>query len=408
MNRRGKLLTGAVFVAALAVLGVAQQALERSAVAQAQGTQAPRFEVDPLWPQPLPNHWVLGNAIGVWVDDQDVVWIVHRSSATLDNNEKALELKAGDCCAGAPPVLAFDRSGKLVRSWGGPGQGFDWPASNHGIFIDHTGNVWIGGNGPGDSHIVKFTKDGKFIAQYGKPNARMAGKNAQGQPTFVGGSSDPANFGRVAKIFVEPKANEAYIADGYLNKRVAVLDASTGKMKRFWGAYGAKPDDANTGPYDPAAPPIKQFRNPVHCADVSNDGLVYVCDRLNDRIQVFKQDGTFVQETFLGRNTKASGSTWDVAFSRDPQQRFLYVADGINNRIYIVQRDKMQLLTTFGDGGRQPGQFYGVHSIAVDSQGNIYTTETWEGKRLQKFVNRGLAPVTTPNQGTVCPRPPQQ
>ena len=267
--------------------------------------------------------------------------------------------------------------------------------------------VWIGGNGAGDSHIVKFTQDGKFVAQYGKPNARQSGKNAQGQATYTPGSSDPENFGRVAKIFVDPKANEAYVADGYFNRRVAVLDASTGKMKRFWGAYGRPPDDSvRFGPYDPAAPPFPHFRNPVHCADLSTDGVLYVCDRLNDRIQVFRPDGTFVREVFLAKNTKLSGSVWDVAFSKDPQQRYLYVADGINNRIYILQRDTMELLTSFGDGGRQPGQFHGVHSIAVDSKGNIYTTETWEGKRLQKFVNKGLAPVTTAHQGTVWPRVP--
>lgn len=396
-----------VAVVILAGLGFGQAWLERSAAAQAKpGVQAPRFEVDPLWPKPLPNHWVLGNAIGVWVDERDHVWIIHRGSETLNNNEKGLELKSADfCCAGAPPVLEFDANGTLLQSWGGPGPGFDWPDSNHGIFVDHLGNVWIGGNGPGDSHIVKFTRDGKFVAQYGKPNARVSGKSSSGQPTFARGSLDPDNFGRVAKVFVEPKANEAFIADGYFNRRVAVLDATTGKMKRFWGAYGNPPDDSvNLGPYDPAAPPAKQFNNPVHCADVSLDGLVYVCDRLNDRIQVFKQDGTYVNEVFLAKNTKLSGSTWDVAFSRDPQQRYLYVADGINDRIYILQRDTMELLTSFGDGGRQPGQFYGVHSIATDSQGNIYTTETWEGKRLQKFVNRGLAPVTTMHQGTVWPR----
>ena len=197
-----------------------------------------------MWPRPLPNHWLLGNAIGVWADDQDHIWIVHRGSDTLANNEKGLELKSADCCSGAPPVLEFDAQGNLVRSWGGPGNGYDWPASNHGIFVDHTGNVWIGGNGPGDSHVVKFTRDGKFLAQYGKPNARQSGKNAQGQPTFARGSNDPENFGRVAKIFVDPKANEAYLADGYFNRRVAVLDAATGKMKRYWGAYGSKPDDS--------------------------------------------------------------------------------------------------------------------------------------------------------------------
>jgi DNA-binding beta-propeller fold protein YncE len=403
--RKHNFVVGGVLLTLVSVLGVAQSLLAR-AVAEQSGVQAPRFEVDPLWPKPLPNHWVLGNTIGVWVDDQDVVWTINRGSATLADNEKALELKAGECCQGAPPVLAYDAAGTLVRHWGGPGQGYDWPNSNHGIFIDHTGNVWIGGNGPGDSHILKFTKDGKFIKQFGKPNARASGKNAQGQPTFAGGSNDPENFGRVAKIFVDPKANEAFVADGYLNKRVAVLDANTGKMKRYWGAYGAKPDDADLGPYNPDAPPAKQFRNPVHCADLSNDGLLYVCDRVNDRLQVFKPDGTFVKETFIAKRTKASGSVWDVAFSKDPAQRYLYLADGINNRIYVLQRDTLEILTSFGDGGRQPGQFYGVHSIAVDSKGNIYTTETWEGKRVQKFVFKGVDRVTT-DQGVVWPRSPK-
>ena len=399
-------LTGAIFVLLLIVLGLGQWSLERTLDAQSRGSvQAPRFEVDPMWPRPMPNHWVLGNAIGVWVDDQDHVWIVHRGSDTLANNEKGLELKSADCCSGAPPVLEFDAQGNLVRHWGGPGSGFDWPASNHGIFVDHTGNVWIGGNGPGDSHVVKFTRDGKFLAQYGKPNTRMSGKDPKGQPAFTRDSNDPNNFGRVAKIFVDPKANEAYLADGYFNRRVAVLDASTGKMKRYWGAYGAKPDDSvPMGPYNPDAPVAKQFGNPVHCADLSNDGFVYVCDRINDRLQVFKADGTFVKEIFLAKNTKLSGSVWDVAFSRDREQRYLYVADGINNRVYVLDRISLEVLTSFGDGGRQPSQFYGVHSIATDSRGNIYTTETWEGKRLQKFTYRGMAPVTTMHQGTVWPR----
>jgi hypothetical protein len=404
MNRQQR-LAGVVFLGILIALGIAQSAIERSLAAQTRGgVQAPRFEVDFTWPRPLPNHWVLGNAIGVWADERDHVWIVHRGSETLANNEKGLELKSSDCCAAAPPVLEFDADGRLVGQWGGPGQGYDWPDSNHGIFVDHTGSVWIGGNGPGDSHIVKFTQDGKFLAQYGKPNARLSGKDSQGNPTFTRNSHDTANFGRVAEIVVEPKANEAYLADGYFNKRVAVLDAATGKMKRYWGAYGSKPDDSvDTGPYDPAAPPAKQFRNPVHCADVSNDGFVYVCDRVNDRLQVFRTDGTFVKETFLAKNTKLSGSVWDVAFSRDPQQRYLYIPDGINNRIYILQRDTLELLTSFGDGGRQPGQFYGVHSIATDSQGNINPPAPWEGKRLQKLVNRGVGPERNLHQGTVWP-----
>jgi DNA-binding beta-propeller fold protein YncE len=403
MKRRLLIATG--FLAVLAALGITQIVLGKVAQAQAQNKpMAPRFEVDPFWPQPMPNHWLLGNTIGVHVDEQDNVWLVHRGAANLNNDERGIDLKIAECCTAAPPVLVFDKSGKVVRSWGGPGQGFDWPASNHGIWVDHTGNVWIGGNGAGDSHIVKFTRDGKFVAQYGKPKVRSTGKpNAQGVPADVAGSNDPDNFGRVAKVMVDAKSNEAYVADGYLNHRVAVLDAATGKMKRYWGAYGAKPDDTNLGPYDPAAPPAKQFRNPVHCAMLSTDQLVYVCDRVNDRIQVFRPDGTFVKEIFIAKNTRAAGSVWDIAFSRDPQQRFIYLADGQNDRVYIIQRDTLQVLTSFGDGGRYPGQFFGVHSIAVDSQGNIYTTETYEGKRVQKFVYKGLAPVTKEHQGTVWP-----
>jgi DNA-binding beta-propeller fold protein YncE len=220
---------------------------------------------------------------------------------------------------------------------------------------------------------------------------------------FVGGSNDPVSFGRVAKIFVDARANEAYLADGYLNKRVAVVDADTGKLKRWWGAYGNKPDDTPLPAYDPAAPPAKQFRNPVHCADLSADRMLYVCDRAADRLQVFTPEGKFVKEAFFDKDTKASGSAWDIAFSKDPQQKYIFMADGMNDKVHIIDRQTLQELTTFGDGGRQPGQFFGVHSIATDSKGNIYTTETWEGKRLQRFVNKGLGPVTKPDQGVVWP-----
>ncbi len=388
-----KPLAGALLAFSVATLGIGQALLQNKADAQAPTVQAPMFEVDPFWPKPLPNGWLLGMAIGVWVDEQDHVWMIHRSSATLHNNEKGAELKPpiAECCKGAPPVLRFDPAGNLVSAWGGPGDGFEWPQSNHGIVVDHKGNVWIGGNGAKDAHILKFTKDGKFLLQMGG-----LGKNA--------GSNDLTNFGRVAKIWIDPKANEAYIADGYLNKRVAVLDVDTGKMKRYWGAYGNKPDDTDLGPYDPKAPPAQQFRNPVHCADLSHDGLVYVCDRANDRLQVFKPDGTFVKEQFYAKNTLASGSVWDIAFSKDPQQRFIFLADGQNERVRIIVRDTLEELSAFGDGGRQPGQFYGVHSLAVDSKGNLYTTETYEGKRLQKFVYKGIGPVARGNQGVLWPK----
>jgi DNA-binding beta-propeller fold protein YncE len=389
----------------LAVFTTAGLLVARELAGQSRHTvQAPYFEVDPYWPKPLPNHWVLGSSIGVSVDERDHVWMIHRGSATLADKEKALETKLSDeCCGAAPPVLEFDPDGKLVGHWGGPGAGYEWPTSNHGITVDHKGNVWIGGNGPGDSQVLKFTKSGKFLLQVGKANARL-GAMKDGKPTYAGGSNDPISFGRVAKIFVDPSANEAYLADGYLNKRVAIIDADTGKFKRQWGAYGNKPDDTDLGPYDPNAAPVQQFRSPVHCADLSNDGLVYVCDRPNNRLQVFKKDGTFVKEAFYAKNSKGDGAPFDVAFSKDPAQTYLYLADGNNMKIRILRRDTLEELTSFGDGGRQPGQFYAVHSIAVDSKGNLYTTETYEGKRLQKFVYKGLRAVTRKEQGTVWPR----
>jgi len=393
LTKNRKIVAVAAFAAVTVGLGIGQALLQRQAEAQGESVQAPRFEVDPLWPKPLPNNWVLGWTIGVWVDEQDYVWIIHRGASGLNKNEIGAEVNPpiAECCRTAPPVLVFDPDGNLVRAWGGPGPGYEWPQSNHGIHVDYKGNVWIGGNGEKDAQILKFTKDGKFLLQVGH-----FGKN--------GGSNDPENFGRPAKIWVDPKTNEAYVADGYLNKRVAVIDADTGKMKRYWGAYGNKPDDTNLGPYDPKAPPAQQFRNPVHCIERANDGLVYVCDRQNDRLQVFQPDGTFVKEAFFAKNTLGAGSVWDIAFSKDPGQKFLMLADGQNERVRVILRETLEELASFGDGGRQPGQFYGVHSLASDSKGNLYTTETYEGKRVQKFVYKGISSQARGYQGVPWPR----
>lgn len=391
MNSRSPFLVG-LFATGLTLLVVAERTFERASAAdQATATvEAPRFEVDPAFPKPLPNGWLMGMAIGVAVDAQDHVWVVHRPD-TLSANEAAADENppTAQCCRRAPPILQFDQQGNLLSAWGGPGEGYEWPQSNHGIFIDHKGIVWIGGNGAKDAHVLKFTKEGKFIAQYGQ-----FGKS--------GGSNDTLNFGRVAKIFVDPKANEAYLADGYGNKRVAVIDADTGAFKRYWGAYGNKPDDTNLGPYNPDAPPAQQFRNPVHCSDLSVDGLVYVCDRPNNRLQVFTSEGKFVKEQVIAKRTLGDGSVWDVAFSRDPQQRYLYVADGKNERVYILRRDTLEIISSFGDGGRQPGQFFAVHSIVTDSKGNIFTTETYEGRRLQRFNFKGVTQVPR-DQGVTWP-----
>ncbi len=370
----------------------------------ADAVMAPVFEVDPLWPQPLPNHWILGSAIGVTVDANDNIWIIHRGNGNPSTElGAAQDPPVAECCVPAPPVLQFDPEGNLLNHWGGPGEGYDWPASNHGITVDPMGNLWIGGNGGDDAHILVFAQDGTFLKQFGEPGARKAADFDEADPQWSGNSMDMESFGRVAKISFDAGANEAYVADGYLNKRVAVLDVETGAFKRYWGAYGNEPDDADIGRYDPEAPPAQQFRNPVHAADPSNDGLVYVCDRPNNRIQVFRTDGTFVTEKVLSGNTLGAGSTWDVAFSKDPEQKYVYVADGQNMKVYVLLRETMEVLTTFGDGGRQPGQFFGVHSIATDSKGNIYTTETYEGKRLQKFTYMGEAPVEQKDQGVIWP-----
>ena len=389
MSKR-TLSTVAVLVGLVVALGWGQSALNGVAEVSETRVEAPMFEVDPLWPKPLPNHWILGSTIGVGVDSRDYVYIIHRG-----NGNERTELGAqqdpptGECCVAAPPVLVFDPEGNLADSWGGPGDGYDWPSSNHGITIDHMDNVWIGGNGA-DSHILKFTRDGQFLAQYGEVGQEID-------------SNSTTHFGRVAKISFDAAANEAYLADGYGNKRVAVLDASTGEFKRYWGAYGNTPDDTNMGPYDPDAPLIQQFRTPVHCAEPTFDGLVYVCDRPNDRVQVFKTDGTFVNEVRIAPRTLGDGSTWDIAFSRDPEQKFMYLADGKNMKVYIMDRASLEIVTSFGDGGRQPGLFFAVHSIATDSEGNIFTTETYEGKRVQKFTYMGMGPVTEKNQGAPWP-----
>jgi len=355
---------------------------------------APIFEVDPTWPKPLPNHWILGSSIGVGVDSQDHIWMVHRQTTFNERTEIGAmsDPPTSECCVPAPNVLEFDQEGNLVGHWGGPGEGYDWPESNHGITVDHKDNVWIGGNGRNDAHVLKFARDGTFLQQFGTP-----GENQ--------GSHDKVNFGRVAKIFVDPVENEAYLADGYLNKRVAVIDADTGEIKRYWGAYGNEPDDTNIGRYKPGEPLAQQFRNPVHCAELSSDGLVYVCDRPNDRIQVFQKDGTFVEEKIIAPETMGDGSTWDIAFSKDAEQTYIYLADGKNMKIYVIERKTLEILTEFGDGGRQPGQFFAVHSIVTDSDGNIYTTETYEGKRIQKFVYKGIGPVPR-DQGVVWPSSP--
>jgi DNA-binding beta-propeller fold protein YncE len=348
-----------------------------SACVLAAQTPAPRpipqLQVDPFWPKPLPNNWILGQVSGVAVDSRGHVWIVHRPRSLSDRELGAQQSPpVSKCCYAAPPVLVFDQSGNLVRAWGGPGAGYEWPESEHGVFVDDTDSVWLAGNGAKDSQILKFALDGKFLLQIGR----------SGQSR---GSNDTANLGSPADISVDVAAREVYVADGYRNRRVIVFDSQTGAYKRHWGAYGKPPSDEATPPYDPARPPSAQFGQPVHCVRLAKDGLVYVCDRTNDRFQVFRRDGTFVSEAFFEKETRLNGSVSELAFSPDKDQAFLYMVDGSNNEMRIVDRATTAVVGRVGRPGRFAGQFHVVHNVAVDRQGNVYTTEVNTGQRVQKF-----------------------
>src|SRR5215212_1468357 len=307
--------------------------------------EPPRFQVDPFWPKTLPNNWIMGQAAGVAVDAQDHVWVVQRPR-TLTDDEKAASLNPPrtKCCAPAPPVLEFDQEGNLVQAWGGPGAGYDWPQNEHGIHVDPKGFVWIAGNGDQDGQILKFTREGKFILQIGKPGPQT-------------NSNDVSRLGRPANMQVDPSTNEVFVADGYFNHRVIVFDADTGAYKRHWGAYGKPPTDDKLPPYSPSAAPAQQFSNPVHCVRIAQDGLVYVCDRANDRIQVFRKDGSFVKEFFVEKATLANGSTWDMELFPDQGETYIMNADGANNEVRTLVRDTGEVVGAFGRNGRQAGDF---------------------------------------------------
>jgi DNA-binding beta-propeller fold protein YncE len=335
----------------------------------------PQFKVDPFWPKALPGNWMLGQVAGIAVDKDDNVWILHRPGTLLDDEKGALKNPPETkCCTPAPAVLQFDREGKLLRSWGGPGQGYDWFESEHGISVDPDGNVWVGGNSPKDHHLLQFTPDGKFIKQLGKP-----GKSE--------GSNSTTQLGRPAHMTVDGAANELYVADGYGNRRIIVFDAKTLAYKRHWGAYGDKPNDDKLPAYSPLAA-MRAFQNPVHCVRLSNDGLVYVCDRQNDRIQVFEKGGKFVREIFVERETLQNGSVWDLVLSEDAAQKYIFVANGASGYLLIVDRQSGQTLGTFSRPGRMAGELRWVHNLAIDSKGNLYTAEVGFGRRAQKFVRQ--------------------
>ena len=331
----------------------------------------PEWEVDPTWPPTLPNDWILGDIRGLFVDDDDHLWVVHMpSSLTRQEIGAAQDPPIADCCFAAPPVLELDPEGNVLQAWGGPGEGYTWFDQEHGIYIDHKGFVWLGtSNG---FHVMKFTKDGEHVLTIGEPGVHM-------------GSNDPTHLGGPANFFVEPSTNELFIADGYRNRRVVVFDAATGEYRRHWGAYGGPPDDTYTYEYPVELDNPPQQYSTVHGIVGAEDGLVYVADRRGNRIQIFRQDGEYLMERFVLPETRGSGTAFSLGLSRDPGQSLLYVIDGTNERVWMLRRTDLEILGRFGRPGRQAGEFIRAHMVALDSRGYLYTGEAGNGRRMQRF-----------------------
>lgn len=379
----------------------------------ADANEVPTFKYDPEWPKTLPNNWTTGVIGAIYIDKQDHIWVATRPGSVNASVENYALDNLGECCAPAPPVIEFDQAGNVVQAWGAihapekpqpgatpyaPGQAKDilvgkqvsgpypdglWPLSEHGMFVDHKNNVWVTSQSP-PSQVLKFSKDGKLIKQFGE------GKEAAS-------SADTKNFAGPSQVWVDPATNEAYISDGYRNRRIIVLDADTGAFKRMWGAYGKPPKDPQQKDAFGSDRSMDNF-SVTHCIAPTNDGLLYVCDRANSRVQVFKKDGTYVNEVIVGEVARPAakthlGNVWSIGFSPDKDQRFMYVADGTNKKIWILNRKDLKVVGSLGSGGRQGGQFQTIHVLGVDSKGNIYAGETLSGNRVQRFLFTGMKPA---------------
>jgi hypothetical protein len=378
-------VAGVAAVAAVATLP------NGDAQAQASSTskRVPVFEVDASWPPKLPNNWVLGQTPGVAIDSHDHIWVLHRPRTVPEAQRPQA----------APAVLEFDADGKFLRAWGGPGAGFDWPDSEHGVFVDYKDNVWIGGSSPtsssltkrSDDMLLKFTKDGKFLLQIGGPDKS-------------GGNADNKSVNKPADVFLHQKTNELYIADGYGNRRVMVLDPDTGAFKRMWGAFGNAPVEAQpagsgrgAATFDIDGPGPQQFGGPVHAVKVSNDDLVYVADRQNRRLQVFSPAGKYIAQTFINRTGPANGSVAGIAFSPDRGQQFMYLADYGNSHVVVMDRKSLTILYQFGTRSATAGDFQGAHHLAANSKGDLVVVEVAPGNRVQRFRFKGLSNTLPPN-----------
>jgi len=363
-------------LAAIAMAGMTALAMTTMAAQQKNEPRAPTFTVDPAWPS-IPNNWILGEVTSIATDSRDHIWVLH-VPGSIPESQRA---------NAAPPVLEFDQAGKLLTSWGGPTGGEQWLGREHGIFVDADNYVWIGGRagwprpttpGLSDDVIMKFTTAGKLVMQIGH----------RGQSQ---GNLDSENVHQATDLFVDTKAKEVYAADGYGNKRVIVFDSETGRFKRLWGAFGNPPPP--TFAPNPAVPQPQttpdgppEFGLP-HAIKVSRDGIVYVADRINNRIQMFTREGKFLKQV---RVTNEGSAVVPVpagfAFSPDKKQQFLYVVDSGPMRVVVFDRKTMSQVGVVGMRGAGPGEFNIVHHMAADSKGNLYTAEIVTNRRAQRFV----------------------
>jgi sugar lactone lactonase YvrE len=356
----------------------------------------PRFKVDPFWPKTLPNNWMLGHVEGIVVAADGNIWMLHHSSTmdhphhhskVIDHSDLGLaqDPPISECCLAAPEVIEFDPAGNVLRAWGGHGYTPDWPEAVHGFWVDKQKNVWITGNHAPDRLALKFSPDGKKLLKIGE-FTEQGGRSEKAEPN----NQDTTLLGGPTALTVDDEAHEVYIADGSINKRVVVYDSNTGKFKRGWGAYGIPlseiPNTKNSEhEYDPVTP-SKQF-NKIDTVRVSRDGFVYVSDKGSNRVQVFTKAGKFLKEFFVARETLAGpGTTFGMAFSHDPDQKYLFVADGSNNTIRVVDRKSGTPVTRIGRQGRNAGQLDTPVPVAVDSHGNLFVGEVKYNNRIQKFV----------------------
>jgi hypothetical protein len=398
---RHKLSALIVLAIGLAVVVQAQRPAPPSRDALRRASAGPGYRVDPFWPKPLPNKWAMQQIVDIYVDRDDHIWTINRRvDARPDELTAATNPPRGECCVLGPEILEFDPDGTVVNAWGGPNYHEGWPGRLQTIAVDRQKNVYLSGTTPGDG-IIEFTRDGKFVRDFGRRGPKIPAD--QVKPDNQQTAIFPPGIGSFELV---EDAREIFISDGFLNKRILVYDLDTFAFKRGWGGHGIPLSDIDNNPtpdYNVSGlpPDQMQFAPALHCVHFSRDGLVYVCERGSDRVQVFTKQGKFVRQWFVHPTTQSRGpncggiwsttappcgTVYHLALSSDPQQRYVFVADGTNNMVWIYNRSDGTLAGSFGGNGRYAGQLHWIDAVAVDSKGNVYTGEVEDGKRIQKFV----------------------